>query len=113
MSAETSIAPTLHDRLTLESIVDHTARFVTTEYASLTSSSAPITWPVTPYRGVTGRTVDVATGLTYPLKAERARRNPKVALSFSYPAGSGIDRPATVRDPGPGDRARPGSRRHQ
>jgi len=62
----------------------------------LTRSGDPVTWPVTPYVGVDRRTVDVATGLTYPLKAERARRNPKVALSFSYPAGSGHDRPATV-----------------
>ena len=82
--------------LTLDAIVEHTSRFITTEYASLTSASAPVTWPVTPYRGTTGGTVDVATGLTYPLKAERARRNPKVALSFSYPAGSGHDHPATV-----------------
>ena len=95
-SVGSSIAATEHDVLTLDAIVEHTSRFVTTEYASLTSASAPVTWPVTPYRGTTGRTVDVATGLTYPLKAERARRNPKVALSFSYPAGSGHDRPATV-----------------
>src|SRR5262245_59310749 len=81
-------------------------RFVTTEYSSLTRSGAPVTWPVTPYGGLDGSTVDVATGLTYPLKAERARRNPKVAVSFSYPVGSGIvDAPtvlvqgvATVRD---------------
>ena len=75
-----SIAPTEHDVLTLDAIVEQTSRFVTTEYASLTSASAPVTWPVTPYRGTTGRTVDVATGLTYPLKAERAldatRRSP-------------------------------------
>jgi len=96
MSAAVSITPNEHAVLGLDSIVEHTSRFITTEYASLTSASAPVTWPVTPYRGTTGRTVDVATGLTYPLKAERARRNPKVALSFSYPAGSGHDRPATV-----------------
>jgi hypothetical protein len=84
------------EHLTLDSIVDHASRFVTTEYASLTGALAPITWPVTPYRGVHGDTVDVATGLTYPLKAERARRNPKVALSFSYSAGSGLDRAPTI-----------------
>lgn len=96
MSIAAAPTPVVQVPLTLDSIVEHTSRFVTTEYASLTASSAPVTWPVTPYRGVTGRTVDVATGLTYPLKAERARRNAKVALSFSYPAGSGHDRPATV-----------------
>lgn len=76
-------------------IVDQSAAYITTEYASLRRDGAPVTWPVSPYRGADGATVDVSTGLTYPLKAERARRNPKVALSFSNPVGSGIDSPAT------------------
>lgn len=87
-------------------ILEHLERFITTEYASVTRSGAPVTWPVTPYGGEDRSTIDIATGLTYPLKAERARRDPKVSLSFSYPVGSGIsDAPtvmvqglATVRD---------------
>ena len=71
------------------------AAYVTTEYASLDRGGAPITWPVTPYAGSTGETIDVSTGLTYPLKAERARRNPKVALAFTHPTGSGLNAPAT------------------
>jgi len=90
--------------LGLDTIVDTAARFIATEYASLTAAGAPITWPVTPYRG--DGTLDVSTGLTYPLKAERARRNRRVALSFTFPAGSGLTAApaiavqglATVRD---------------
>jgi hypothetical protein len=55
------------------------------EYATLTRRLTPVTWPVSPYLGAD--TVDVSTGLTYPLKAERARANPRVALSFSDPTG--------------------------
>jgi hypothetical protein len=90
----------------VESLVAGLAPFLSTEYASLTRGGAPVTWPVTPYLGVDGRTLDISSGLTYPLKAERARRDPRVALCFSHPAGSGYDRPpivavqglATVRD---------------
>ncbi|WP_281689675.1 hypothetical protein [Pseudonocardia thermophila] len=81
-------------------------RALTCEYASLTRTGAPITWPVTPFHEPGARTVDVSTGVTYPSKAERARRDPRVALLFSDPTGSGItDAPtvlvqglATVRD---------------
>lgn len=81
-------------------------RSVTVEYASLTRSGAPVTVPTTPYLGDDGRSVDVSTGLAYPTKAERARREPRVALLFADPLGSGIDHPpvvlvqglATVRD---------------
>lgn len=81
-------------------------RYLTCEYASLTRSGAPITWPVGPYVAEDGRTLDVTTGLSYPSKAERARHDPRVALLFSDPTGSGIPDPpvvlvqglATVRD---------------
>jgi hypothetical protein len=65
-------------------------RPITCEYASLTRSGAPITWPVTPYAAPGGGTLDVSTGVTYPSKAERARRDPRVALLFSEPTGSGL-----------------------
>jgi len=88
----------------LAEVLDTAAAFVTTEYASLTRAGAPVTTPVTPYRGE--GTLDVSTGLTYPLKAERARRDRRVTLAFSDPTGSGLaDAPvlvikglATVRD---------------
>ncbi len=82
---------------------------VTVEFASLTRSGSPVTFPLTPYIGEDARTLDVSTGLTYPAKAERARRNPRVALLYADPLGSGIsDFPvvlvqglATVRDSDP------------
>jgi hypothetical protein len=96
----------MRTQLDRPAVLDVVERFLTTEYASLTRAGEPITWPLTPYAGVDGTTIDVSTGLTYPLKAERARRDPRVALSFSNPAGSGLeDAPvvvvqglATVRD---------------
>jgi hypothetical protein len=81
-------------------------RSITVEYATLTRSGRPVTVPTTPYRGADGMTLDVSTGLTYPAKAERARQDPRVALLFADPVGSGLTRPpvvlvqglATVRD---------------
>jgi hypothetical protein len=62
-------------------------RALTCEYASLTREGAPVTVPTTPYIG--RGSIDVSTGLTYPAKAERARRNPKVALLFADTIGAG------------------------
>jgi len=62
-------------------------RAITCEYVSLTRAGAPVTVPITPYLG--NGTIDVSTGLAYPAKAERARRNPKVALLFADPIGAG------------------------
>lgn len=53
------------------------------EYASMTRQGHPVTWAVTPYPGEDGGTVDVSTGLAYPAKADRARRDPRAALLFS------------------------------
>ncbi|HLI73990.1 MAG TPA: pyridoxamine 5'-phosphate oxidase family protein [Acidimicrobiales bacterium] len=63
-------------------------RSITAEFATLTRTGAPVTVPTTPYVGETARTLDVSTGLTYPAKAERARRNPRVAVLFADTVGS-------------------------
>ena len=52
-------------------------------------------FPSRPTRAA-GRPLDVSTGLTYPAKAERARRDPRIALLFSDPVGSGLVDPPTV-----------------
>ncbi len=65
-------------------------RFYTTEYVTVDGSGQPIAWPVTPYPHDDGSCIDVTTGLGYPKKARDAERNPKVALLFSEPLGSGL-----------------------
>jgi hypothetical protein len=51
-----------------------------TEFGSLTAKGVPLDTPLFAFVGPSGRTLDVATGLSYPTKAERVRRNPKVGL---------------------------------
>lgn len=80
-----------------EEILPLVQRAYTCEYASLTRAGQPLTYPVTPHLGDDGRTIDVATGLAYPLKAERARHNPKVCLLFSEPKGTGLENAPVVR----------------
>jgi len=89
-----------------DELVEVFDRSVTVGYASLTRTGRPVTVPTTPYLGADGLTIDVSTGLTYPAKAERARRDPRVCLLFADPVGSGLVGPpvvlvqglATVRD---------------
>jgi hypothetical protein len=66
-------------------------RFVTTEFTTVDAAGQPITWPLTPYYRPGDPCIDVTTGLGYPKKANDARANPKVAMLFSDPTGSGLD----------------------
>ena len=66
-------------------------RFITTEYVTIDDRGQPIAWPVTPYHHPESGCVDITTGLGYPKKARDAEREPRVALLFSDPTGSGID----------------------
>ena len=67
------------------------ARFVTTEFTTVDGHGQPITWPLTPYYRPGDPCIDVCTGLGYPKKANDARANPRVALLFSDPTGSGVE----------------------
>jgi Pyridoxamine 5'-phosphate oxidase len=71
-------------------------RFITTEYTTLGAGGQPITWPVTPYYRPGDLCIDVTTGLGYPKKATDAQANPRVALLFSDPSGSGLENPPAV-----------------
>jgi hypothetical protein len=66
-------------------------RFITTEFTTVDGRGQPITWPLTPYYQPGEPCIDVTTGLGYPKKAKDARANPKVAMLFSDPTGSGIE----------------------
>jgi hypothetical protein len=74
-----------------QEVRDSFGRFVTCEYTTIDQRQQPIVWPVTPYYENGAPCIDVTSGLGYPKKARDAERNPRVALLFSDPTGSGID----------------------
>lgn len=78
-------------------------KFVTTEFTTIDAHGQPITWPLTPYYKPGDPCIDVTTGLGYPKKANDARANPRVAMLFSDPTGSGLDDPPMVLVQGTAD----------
>src|SRR5947208_6387565 len=78
-------------------------RFTTTEYTTIDRHGQPITWPVTPYYRPGAGAIDVCTGIGYPKKANDAAGNPRVALLFSDPTGSGLQDPPMVLVQGTAD----------
>ena len=77
--------------------------FITTEYTTIDRMGQPISWPLTPYYRPGDPCIDVTTGLAYPKKANDALANPKVALLFSDPTGSGMENAPQVLVQGTAD----------
>ncbi len=68
----------------------------TCEWSVSRRDGTPVTYPLTPYPNPSGLSVDVSIGLLFPWKAELARRNPKVCLSYCDPTDYHQRSPAVV-----------------
>lgn len=71
-------------------ISDIISNYRTCEFSTLTKSNKARTHPVTAWYQAPDEYITITTSIGFPQKIYNIRRNPKVALLFSNPTGSGI-----------------------
>lgn len=62
----------------------------TCEFTTLTKNQTPSTHPVTAWYQPGADHITITTSIGFPHKIDNIRRNPRVALLFSNPTGSGL-----------------------
>jgi hypothetical protein len=77
-------------------VVDVFKHFFTAELTTLGREGMPVTWPIMPIFWERRGLFITATSIGLPQKAFNIRRNPRVALLFSEPTGSGLTDPPAV-----------------
>ena len=70
--------------------------FFTCETTTINKQGQPLTWPNLPYYDEPNGQLIVNASVAFPVKTYNARRNPKVALLYSDPTGSGLTDPPAV-----------------
>ena len=73
-----------------EEVAEVVGRSSLCEFATLTAKGIPLDTPLSCLPNADHGTVEVTTGLAYPAKAERARRNPRVGMLHEGRRGSAV-----------------------
>ena len=71
-------------------------RFLTCETTTINKQGQPLTWPNLPYYDEPNGQLIINASIAFPTKTYNARRNPKIALLYSDPTGSGLTDPPAV-----------------
>jgi hypothetical protein len=71
-------------------------RNFTCEITTINKQGQPLTWPNLPYYDAPNGRLVVTASIAFPVKTYNAKRNPKVAMLYSDPTGSGLTDPPAV-----------------
>jgi len=72
------------------------SEYYTCEFTTVNRAGQPVTWPTVPFYDREEGSIVVTASIAFPIKALNARRNARVALLYSDPAGTTLDDPPAV-----------------